>query len=79
MRVSPFDAWIAKAIGQDGDTPDPARLAGWQLVALRRALDHARKAPFYRDRLAQLPPGFPDSLEAFAGLATTTPVAIDRP
>lgn len=73
MRVSPFDAWIAEATGQDGDTPDPARLAGWQLSALRRALDHARKAPFYRDRLAQLPPGFPDSFEAFAALPTTTP------
>ena len=73
MRVTPFDAWIAAAIGQDGDTPDPARLAGWQLSALGRALDHARKAPFYRDRLAQLPPGFPDSFEAFATLPTTTP------
>jgi phenylacetate-coenzyme A ligase PaaK-like adenylate-forming protein len=73
MRVSPFDAWIAAAIGQDGDSPDPARLAGWQLLALRRALDHARKAPFYRDRLAHLPPFFPENLAAFARLPCTTP------
>ena len=76
MRVSPFDAWIAKVAGQDGDTPDLARLAGWQLMALGRALDHARKAPFYRDRLAGLPPGFPESFEAFAALATTTPAEL---
>ncbi|OLN25533.1 Phenylacetate-coenzyme A ligase [Desulfovibrio sp. DV] len=73
MRVSPFDAWIAAATGQGGQIPDPARLADWQLAALGRSLDHARSAPFYRDRLARLPDGFPDSLAAFATLPTTTP------
>jgi phenylacetate-coenzyme A ligase PaaK-like adenylate-forming protein len=73
MRVSPFDAWIAAATGHSGQTPDPARLADWQLAALGRSLDHARSAPFYRDRLARLPAGFPDSLAAFAALPTTTP------
>jgi len=76
MRVTPFDAWIAAAIGQDGDTPDPARLVDWQLGALGRAVAHARTAPFYRDRLAQLPLGFPDSFAVFGQLATTTPAEL---
>ena len=72
MRLSPFDAWIAAAIGQDGETLDPIRLADWQLAALKRAVAYARTAPFYRDRLAHLPPGFPDSVPAFEALPTTT-------
>ncbi|MFP5257951.1 MAG: phenylacetate--CoA ligase family protein, partial [Acidobacteriota bacterium] len=73
MRITPFDAWIAAAVGQPGGPADPARLADWQLAALGRAVAHARMAPFYRDRLAHLPPGFPGSLADFATLPTTTP------
>lgn len=76
MRITPFDAWIAAATGQAGPTPDPARLADWQLTALARTLAHARRAPFYRERLGPLPPGFPDSFEAFAGVPTTTPAEL---
>lgn len=76
MRLTPFDAWIAAAIGQTGDALDPARLADWQLAALGRALDQACTAPFYRDRLGHLPPGFPESFAAFARLPTTTPAEL---
>ena len=73
MRITPFDAWIAAAIGQPGLAADPDCLEDWRLVALGRAVAHARTAPFYRDGLTHLPPDFPGSLADFATLPTTTP------
>jgi phenylacetate-coenzyme A ligase PaaK-like adenylate-forming protein len=74
MRLSPFDPWIAAAIGEAGPHPDPGALAAWQLQALRRTIAWAAAhSPFYRRRLAGLPAGFPRTLADLAGLPTTDP------
>jgi phenylacetate-coenzyme A ligase PaaK-like adenylate-forming protein len=74
MRLSPFDPWIAAAIGAPGPHPDPDALASWQLTALRRTIAHAAaSSPFYRERLAGLPPGFPSRLEDLALVPPTGP------
>jgi phenylacetate-CoA ligase len=74
MQLSPFDPWIAATIGGAGPHPDPAALAAWQLRALRRTITHAAaKSPFYRQRLAGLPPGFPQTLDQLVEVPTTSP------
>ncbi len=74
MQLSPFDPWINAAIGGTGPHPDPDALAVWQLAALRRAIAYAAaKSPFYRERLAGLPPDFPRTLDEAAAIPTTGP------
>lgn len=74
MRLSPFDPWIAAAIGGAGPHPDPEVLTAWQLAAIRRTVAWAAaRSPFYRRRLAGLPPGFPRTLDELADLPTTAP------
>lgn len=54
MRTSPLDAWLAERIGA---VPEPAALARWQGMALRRTLAWAREmSPFYARRLAGIDP-----------------------
>ena len=73
MRLSPVDALAAAGIGRPGEAPTPEAVADWQLAALRRAVAHAAAAPFYRDRLAGLPAGFPRTPDEFAALPFTSP------
>ncbi|MHC1713080.1 MAG: DVU_1553 family AMP-dependent CoA ligase [Solidesulfovibrio sp.] len=74
MQLSPFDPWIAAAIGGKGPHPDPDALAAWQLRALRRTIAHAAtSSSFYRQRLAGLPPDFPRSLDQLTEVPTTAP------
>jgi len=71
MRRTPLDAWIAARLG----LPDlaPEAVEARQLEALRRTLAHAaRHSPFHRQRLADLPPGFPARRADMAALPLTT-------
>lgn len=73
MRLSPVDALVAAGLGRPDVPPTPEALDVWRLTALRRAVRHAAKAPFYRDRLGALPPDFPHDLAAFEQLPFTVP------
>jgi phenylacetate-CoA ligase len=74
VRLSPFDPWIAATLGGTGPHPDPEALAAWQLTALRRTVAWAAaNSPFYRRRLAGLPPGLPRTLDDLARIPTTGP------
>lgn len=73
MRPSPVDALVAAGLGRPGAAPDPEALARWRLPALGRAVRHAARAPFYRERLGALPADFPRSLAEFQALPFTTP------
>ena len=71
---TPLHAWLGRKMGlAPGREPDAESLAQYQLRALGRIVEYARKnSPFYRDRLARVPPGFPRRLEDLAGLPFTT-------
>lgn len=71
MRLSPVDRLVAAGLGAPDAPPRPEALSRWHLGALGRAVAHAATAPFYRDRLAGLPPDFPRSLADFATLPLT--------
>ncbi|WP_428563040.1 MAG: DVU_1553 family AMP-dependent CoA ligase [Solidesulfovibrio sp. DCME] len=73
MRLSPVDALVAAGLGRPGVSPTPQALADWWPPALGRAVRHAARAPFYRDRLAGLPADFPRGLADFEQLPFTVP------
>ncbi len=71
---SPLEAWLAARMGLDGTSPTPGEVARYQLAAMRRTVALVReKSPFYRERLAGLPPDFPGTLADMAGCPFTTP------
>lgn len=71
MRKTPLDDWIASMTG----LPTMRRaLSRYALSALRRALEHARaSSPFYGERLAPFPEGFPRSFRDYGALPVTDP------
>lgn len=71
MRLSPVDALVAAGLGRPDVPPTPQALQAWRLAALSRAVRHAAAAPFYRERLGNLPPGFPHFIEEFETLPFT--------
>ncbi|MDK2958959.1 MAG: hypothetical protein PWP47_1003 [Synergistaceae bacterium] len=67
----PFDGRTAR---KTGGRTDRESLDEYRLSALRAAVDHARRnSPFYRNRLASFPEGFPRSLEEYRDLPFTAP------
>lgn len=75
VRLTPLQPWIAAMIGATGPGLDRAHLQRYQLARLRSTVRLARqRAPFYRDRLRDLPDGAdgPDTLRDFARYPFTT-------
>jgi phenylacetate-coenzyme A ligase PaaK-like adenylate-forming protein len=70
--MKPFlDEWIA---GMTGEPFCRERLERYQLERLRKTVELVRaESPFYRERLASLPDGFPSSLDEFSHLPPTLP------
>ncbi len=80
VQRTPLHTWLGRRMGlAPGREPDPKSLARYQLRALGRVVDHVRQnSPFYRDRLAGLPSGFPARLEDLAELPFTTGADLRR-
>jgi len=71
---TPLHQWLGLKLGLGpGREPDAAAIAAYQLDRLRATLAWVRRrSPFYRDRLAGLPAGFPGDLGDLARLPFTT-------
>jgi phenylacetate-coenzyme A ligase PaaK-like adenylate-forming protein len=74
LQRTPLDDWLRRKLGLSSDEAFTLeKLAAHQLDRLRATVAHARgNSPFYRDRLAGLPPGFPSRLDDIARLPFTT-------
>lgn len=72
MRRTPLDDHTSAGLGLVG-TPTREQVAAAQLARLRETVAWARgHSPFYRERLAALPPAWPPSLDDLQELAFTT-------
>ena len=73
-RRTPLEAWIKTKIGLAlGEPLTPEALAAYQAARLRGVFQYVlANSPFYRERLAGLPDGFPGRLEDLAQAPFTT-------
>jgi len=77
---TPLHGWLKRKLSlAPGRELDAQTLAAYHLAELRRLLAYVREhSPFYRDRLAGLPAGFPDRLADLAQAPFTTPQDLAR-
>jgi phenylacetate-CoA ligase len=80
VPITPLDHWIRRRIGADRGRPlTRTVLASYQLQALNRTIDHARRSsPFYRTHLAGLSRDSLTGLDRLADLPFTTAADLRR-